>query len=402
MKILRLLTFAAILGVALVGCRKELPTTIDSRDRLISSWGDAFEAYWDGMNHNYSFWDVDPTDWDKVYVDYKPKFANLKLNDPEDDKKAIALFDELSSTLIDHHMDIKIKTASMAEPVFLSPCDHEIKKRSYYHKRYDKTLLYNAAAINKQAGRITNLLYGEQNVGEPYGLIEMLSYLIDGDVAYMTFTDFAISTAFRQDPQGEIAQAYGNFLEIIKQTPGLRGIIVDVRQNGGGSVGDFNFVVSPLIDKPYVFGYVHTKSGLGRLDYAPWLPMEVQPILYSENSLKVPIVALVDLHSVSMAEMSSMAIQTLPNGHVIGERTWGGHGPLEAIFQISYAGSYDVGNAKIISVRTSTYNSKNLDDKCLEGIGVTPDLEVLLDMEAMNNGVDNQLERALKFIHTGN
>jgi hypothetical protein len=36
-----------------------------------------FQGFWSGMDHNYLFWDRDPTDWDAVYDQYKPMFDSL-------------------------------------------------------------------------------------------------------------------------------------------------------------------------------------------------------------------------------------------------------------------------------------------------------------------------------------
>ena len=66
----------AILFIA-SGCRKETPYIIDPRTENITNWAQAFESYWSGMNHNYVFWSIDPTDWDAVYKQYKPKFDAL-------------------------------------------------------------------------------------------------------------------------------------------------------------------------------------------------------------------------------------------------------------------------------------------------------------------------------------
>lgn len=403
MKILRLLAFVAIFATSLSGCRKDIPTTIDPRQQIITNWSDAFQGFWDGMNYNYVFWSVDPTNWDDIYAKYKPQFAGLELNSPTDNAKAIELFKELSSTLIDHHMDITIKSEYMKEAVTIDPSMNEIIKRTYYHDRYDKELLYQVAQQNQARGRISNLVHEQQRLNpESERSIDMLSYLIDGDIAYMTFNTFAVGTSIQLEPDGPIARAYNNFIKIINDTPNLKGVVIDVRQNGGGSTVDFNYVVTPFLKTHTIFGYTRSKNGLGRLDYTPWAPMDLDPKAQVFNRpLDIPIVALVDLNSVSMSEMSAMAIKQIPNGHVIGERTWGGHGPLSNDFDTYYSGDFYVGAQKIISVYTSTWMCVDSKKECYEGVGVKPDIEVLLDLNAMKNGVDNQLERALLFLHSG-
>ena len=44
-----------------------------------------------------------------------------------------------------------------------------------------------------------------------------------------------------------------------------------------------------------------------------------------------------------------------------------------------------------------------MDNKCYEGVGVEPDIEVDLDVDLFNStDCDTQLERALEYIETGN
>ena len=45
----------------------------------------------------------------------------------------------------------------------------------------------------------------------------------------------------------------------------------------------------------------------------------------------------------------------------------------------------------------------SLDNKCYEGVGVEPDIEVDFDVDLFySTGYDTQLERALQYIETGN
>ena len=53
--------------LTLAGCRKEMPQMQNPRtDENIYNWFRVFESLWSGMNYNYVFWDIDPTDWDAV------------------------------------------------------------------------------------------------------------------------------------------------------------------------------------------------------------------------------------------------------------------------------------------------------------------------------------------------
>src|SRR6202000_1814744 len=78
---------------------------------------------------------------------------------------------------------------------------------------------------------------------------------------------------------------------------------------------------------PLHFADTREKSGNGRLDYTPWAPAAAMPQNGSFQFTR-PIVVLTDQNSESMAEMTTMAIKSLPNSYIIGDTTWGANGPL--------------------------------------------------------------------------
>lgn len=101
----------------------------------------------------------------------------------------------------------------------------------------------------------------------------------------------------------------------------------------------------------------------------------------------------------SMGELTTQAIAQMPNGCFIGERTFGGHGPLfRHLFEVNYAGPIETNNHVVY---TSNDVFRDADGKITEGIGYTPTYEVLYDEEKMRAGVDVQLNAALNYIRTG-
>src|SRR5258708_14527851 len=104
-------------------------------------------------------------------------------------------------------------------------------------------------------------------------------------------------------------------------------MIMDMRNNHGGDVGDLNFLIGRIISKPLHFGYTRSKSGNGRLAYTPWINASVLPVSESK-SFSFPIIVLADNYTASLAETVTMAIHTLPNGKIVGETTWGATGPI--------------------------------------------------------------------------
>ena len=226
-----------------------------------------------------------------------------------------------------------------------------------------------------------------------------ISYKIDG-VIYLRFSEFGFRSVLQKDPGGSVEQVLRNYQRMILETPDIKGVIIDVRDNGGGLLADMQEVLAPMIDTDLLIGYTRVKEGLGRLDYGPWVPCIVSP---AENHRKVeaPIVVLANLHSVSMSEMTCMAVSVLPNGCVVGERTFGGTGPLYGDYKFAYSGAWE---NSVVSVYGSTAVMKDARGKIHEGVGIVPHIEVLQTPEVeaeMRSGVDPQLERALEYIRTG-
>lgn len=188
-----------------------------------------------------------------------------------------------------------------------------------------------------------------------------------------------------------------NYLRLIQETPEIKGVILDVRGNGGGYLADMQYTIAPLIDEELLIGYTRVKEGLGRLDYAPWIPSTLTPAA-RHRKVEAPVVALTDILSYSMAEMTAMAVSELPGGCVIGERTLGATGPLTDNYAFSYSGQV---NNPYMMIYTSTAMIKDAKGVNHEGVGVTPDIEVFYDEAAMESGTDVQLDRAIEYIHTG-
>ena len=377
------------------GCRKDFPASLNPNDQTaVTSWAYAFDSFWTGMNYNYVFWDIDPTDWDKVYTDYMPLFEELDINDPNDTKRAYELFSGLTSTLIDHHFSL-----TFSDGTVISPASREIMSRDYYHDPISDEGLERIEFGNMQKGRIKNYVRGAFDLGEKDGTIKVASYDIDNGIIYFRFNQYALMKLIEKDKKDENAYlAFKNFIDMLENTSEIKGVVIDVRSNGGGDTRDLDLVLGSFVSRDHHFAYTRSKKGMGRLDYAVWQPYMLHS-MDNEREIKAPVVMLTDLWSGSMSEITTMAALTLPNGYSVGERTYGAHGPLASEFKIFYSGSFGNG---FYSVRTSTLMNKDLNGNKYEGIGITPTIESLFDKQQFESGNDTQLERALQFIKTGN
>lgn len=374
-----------ILMVVTLSCQKDFPIVENPKHYTIGSYNDLFEAYWNGMNTNYAFWDIDPTDWDAMYRQYKPLFAKLDINNPQDFNLAYAYLKQMSAQLLDGHYGIYFLGSDIPP---ISPAFDRIQKRPDYHQPIDST--HFSVTIPK------NYLK-EAFMGSNRDLT-VVSGTIDNNILYFYCSAFFLESAYTEQ-NNEVKGVLQYFFNRLKEMPEIKGVVIDVRGNGGGSTVDLDFLVGSMINKPLYYGYTRSKGGNGRLDYGPWIPVFVAPKKESRN-ITTPVVVLADMHSVSMSEIITMAIQALPNGYFMGERTWGGQGDStpDADGNPHYGGGFSNNDFQVVA---SSVMQKDLKGLNLEGVGLVPDIEVKYNQQAINLGKDLQLERALELIRQG-
>jgi carboxyl-terminal processing protease len=161
-------------------------------------------------------------------------------------------------------------------------------------------------------------------------------------------------------------------------------------------VTDLDFLVGRMIAKPLTFGYTRAKNGNGRLDYTPWAPAIVTPQAGAAG-ISLPIYILADNFSVSMSELTTMAIKTLPNGKFVGETTWGANGPLAPGVYFN-GGQFTSGTLLQMFVYTSSTMFKYLNGDIYEGKGVPPDYPVPDNLPVLQSGHDLPLEKAISLV----
>ena len=253
--------------------------------------------------------------------------------------------------------------------------------------------------------------------------LEIKSAVLDDGVAYLYMSSFWLSSYMGVqaefasasqtvlDQNQAIVDTWKNWFEQIqemKKNGTLKGVIIDLRCNGGGYVSDFPFVLGALLpqDSSFQIGYSRQKSGVGRYDYGPLLPYEKPALSDPHETITEPIVLLTNCWSASMSEMTAMGAKALSNARVVGKRSLGATGGLNddpKYYSIVYAGCIGEQDVTPVYIYLPMCATFSMDNKCYEGVGVEPDIEVDLDVDLFNStGCDTQLERALEYIENGN
>ena len=248
--------------------------------------------------------------------------------------------------------------------------------------------------------------------------------LLKGNIAYLYFSDFALSYYLNKEYTNEgfpnaseatlahikkveeVWNSWFNTIQELHKAGKLGGVIIDVRNNGGGSMNDYRYVLGSLIPSGgFEIGQARYRRGTGRLDYSPLMPA-FAPTMDEEHALITkPIVVLANCASVSMAEITSLGTKYIDNATLIGKRTWGGLCGLigNEFFSYNYTGHIGEEGKTPVYVYLPLVAQFTREGQLLEGVGVTPDIEVDLDVKQLRStGKDTQLDRALQLIRNGN
>ena len=247
--------------------------------------------------------------------------------------------------------------------------------------------------------------------------------LLKGNIPYLHFSQFSLSTYIpdngasalnQNDPNLDkhiegirnVWEAWFDAIQELGKAGKLGGVIIDLRGNVGGSTGDFPYTLGALRPSGgMIVGKERFKRGTGRLDYSIPMPA-VMDTYYGEHYVvdDEPIVLLTNCGSISMSEITSLGAKTLKNAKLIGKRTSGGICGLTGNEKntLNYSGQVGEAGKTPVSCYCPTLALLTVDDKILEGVGVTPDIEVNFDvMQYETTGKDSQLDRALQYIRNG-
>jgi len=196
--------------------------------------------------------------------------------------------------------------------------------------------------------------------GAPPAFFEVKSKVLEDGIGYIRLS------ALQQPLKDEIRLAIDTMISI----PGL---ILDLRGNSGG---DFDLFIGKFFQTPVPCLSVKTRDGTADFIIEP----ESNPYLGQ-------VVVLVDEVSVSAAELFATSLQTTARAVVIGE-----HSPGWVLGTQSTL----LPNGALFVYPDRQYRMP--DGRILEGYGVVPDIQIALEQRQLLQGIDSQLEEAIKLI----
>lgn len=348
-----------------------------------SNFHDIFKQFWSKMNDRYVYWDKENTNWDGIYSHYAPLFDKLT-NSDADVRQSLAYFKQMTAELVDSHFKIIFKNHLLIDST-INPAISRKMNKDTFHSPYQ----YNEIV---QHYLDEGFLSEKGNIVNNGALISATSGTINGNLLYFHCNFFSLKQSWEANDNNKVNQILSYFFaKIKKEGSSIKGIIIDLRNNTGGNLQDLNFLAGKLVNTDVVFGYSRSKNGLGKMSYLPWLEAKIKHD--PTYNVTVPIVLLGDAFSASLSETLIVALKTKKNCSFIGEQTYGATGPISDPL-IFNSGSFDVGD--FMSVETSSVEFKGLDGSFYESKGITPDINLPFNLRKLSQGIDEQLEAAIK------
>lgn len=303
-----------------------------------------FEALWKIIDTQYCFHDYKHQeyglDWNEVYRTYKNRIT------PEmNNKNLFQVLAEMLEELRDGHVNLVAR--------------HET---SQYREWYDS---YPANFIDT-----IQRIY----LGKDYVITSGLKYkILEDNIGYIHYESFSAAI-------GE-----GNLDEVLNELAICDGLILDVRNNGGGMLTLSDRWAARFTNEKVLTGYICHKTGTGHNDFSKPVAVYLEPATDRVRWQK-PVAVLTNRRSYSSTNDFVNKMKQLPKAVVIGDKTGGGSGlPFTSELPIGW------------SVRFSASPMFDPNMNHIE-FGVNPDIKVDMNSEDIQKGVDTIIETAREYL----
>ncbi|MDR0768308.1 MAG: S41 family peptidase [Dysgonamonadaceae bacterium] len=240
-----------------------------------------FEALWTIMDEHYCFFEYKKEwiDWNKIHSEYKEKVKN-----DMDDEALFALLNEMLQELKDGHVNL------------YTPFDvgRYWKWFEDYESNFDESL------INKY-------------LDSTYAIAGSIRYqILEDNIGYLYYGNFSSVI-------GETNLDY-----IIHGMSDCRGLIIDVRNNGGGLLSNVNKIASRFVTEKTLVGYMQHKTGKAHDAFSEPVARYIEPS--ARLHYQKPVVVLTNRSCFSATNDFVNAMRYCPKVTILGDRTGGGSG----------------------------------------------------------------------------
>lgn len=300
---------------------------------------DNFEVLWNTINERYCFFAYKDIDWQDIKKKYTPKVDSCQTS-----QELFYVFADMLNELKDGHVNL-YSTFDIARYWKW----FEDYPRNFYpsvQEHYLKTNYQISGGLKLQS--------------------------LSDSIGYIYYGSFSSPVS-----NANISAAFQKF-------KGYKGIIIDIRDNGGGNLTTADQIAARFASEKRTVGFIKHKIGPGYNDFSEPKPIRLTP--YDGWRWEYPVVVLTNRHCFSAANYFVMIMRQLSNVTIIGDRTGGGSGlPFSSELPIGWS----------LRFSASPILDENKEDT---EFGINPDIFVQFGMDDVLKMVDPFIEIGKKHI----
>ena len=291
------------------------------------------------IDEHYCFFREKQVNWDSIHRVYAPRF-----NDAMTDRQLFEVLDNMLAELRDGHVNL---TSSF-----------NVARYWAFHESYPSN--YSDTLIRRY-------------LGTDYQIASGLKYrILDDNIGYIRCESF----------QNSIGA--GNVDEILLALQPCTGLIIDLRNNGGGLVTSAEELAARFTNKPIEVGYLRHKTGPAHDAFSPMQQQVLKPARGIRWQKRV--VVLTNRMVFSAANEFVKYMKCCPLATIVGDHTGGGAGlPFSSELPNGW-------NVRFSACPMFDRYGNSTED------GITPDVNVSLSEADFLRGTDTIIEAARELI----
>ena len=238
-----------------------------------------FEALWKMIDEHYCFFREKQVNWDSIHRVYAPRF-----NDAMTDRQLFEVLDNMLAELRDGHVNL---TSSF-----------NVARYWAFHESYPSN--YSDTLIRRY-------------LGTDYQIASGMKYrILDDNIGYIRCESF----------QNSIGA--GNVDEILLALQPCTGLIIDLRNNGGGLITSAEKLAARFTNRPVDVGFVRHKTGRAHDAFSPMQQQVLNPARGIRWQKRVAV--LTNRMVFSAANEFVKYMKCCPLATIVGDHTGGGAG----------------------------------------------------------------------------
>lgn len=303
------------------------------------------EALWQLMDEHYCFFDMKKqelgVDWDEVHTRYQKKLSKYM-----SDTQLFEVCCNMLSELKDGHVNLSAA--------------FDYGRNWSYWQEYPEN-------FNDSIQR--------SYLGTDYHIASSLKYkILDDNIGYIRCASFANGIG------------HGNVSDILTIFSLCKGVIIDIRGNGGGELTNATTLASHFTNKKVLEGYVFHKTGKGHNDFSEPMAQYLEPA--NGNRWQKNTVVLTNRQCFSAANDFVKCMKGLDRVTIMGDTTGGGSGMP---FTQEIPSGWSVRYSAVVYLDRNKQHTE---------FGIAPDTVVTMNPDDINRKKDTLIETAREFLNT--